>query len=110
MPKVILSRIDQIITQVKGSGVKLIVQGVLLTDDTEINLIVRQINVVLAKLSASQDVEFVDLNPTLASMGKLADANSADGLHLSEQGYLRWREVIPPHIAEACTDPASLAH
>jgi lysophospholipase L1-like esterase len=56
------------------------------------------LNLKLKKIAQRQGVGLIDLAHALAPEGTLPEALSADGVHLTAQGYRRWRDVLSPYV------------
>lgn len=55
---------------------------------------IREANVVLQRLAAEREVLYIDIYSAYAQDGALPDEISYDGLHLTEEAYSIWYEVI----------------
>jgi lysophospholipase L1-like esterase len=60
---------------------------------------VKQLNTRLRTMAARHDVGFIDVADQLAPDGVLPDALSADGVHLSADGYRKWQALLATHPA-----------
>lgn len=62
---------------------------------------IRMLNQGIAAIAEKNFLAFIDLyTPFLCSEGKLDKAYTNDGLHLLGAGYMKWAEIIRPHIEE----------
>jgi lysophospholipase L1-like esterase len=96
----VASRIEQILTKLKAADVQPVMQSTLLTG-TELgepatNKAIIALNRALSQWCAGQNVPFLDLNASLAPQGLLDPSITIDGIHLTDAGYLRWRDVLDP--------------
>lgn len=70
--------------------------------------IIARVNEALAAQAAAEGFRFLDINSSLIdSHGKLREQYSADGLHLSLQGYEVWASALKPLLLELLGAPAS---
>jgi lysophospholipase L1-like esterase len=98
-PEIVEQNIRSIVSSLSSSGIKPIVQSTLLvTNAPEINAQIRTLDESLRQWCAVSGVTFIDLNPVLAPEGKLLARYTWDGVHLSGDAYLRWRDIIAPHV------------
>ena len=52
-------------------------------------------------LKGIADVKYIDVNPEVAGAnGDLKPQYTYDGLHLTQRGYARFRELLMPYIEE----------
>lgn len=58
--------------------------------DTLTNLKVDTLNIYLKNLAKKRNIDFIDLNASLASNGKLKRNLTFDGIHLKKEGYKIW--------------------
>jgi lysophospholipase L1-like esterase len=58
-----------------------------------------EVNVLLRRITDGRRVHLLDLTPALAPDGALHPAFSSDGVHLSAEGYRRWRDALLPLLA-----------
>ena len=68
-------------------------------DAAMINEWVKELNDYLIELARTHDFEFVDLHPALSEEGFLKSSCTNDNLHLTQDGYLAWKEVLLPRLA-----------
>ncbi len=69
------------------------------------------INSRLARLGDAPRVRYIDINSRLASSdGRLVEGITADGLHLTVQGYQVWADALKPIFTELLGPPASSDH
>lgn len=94
--------IDKIIEQTPSS--KLIIQSVLpinldIIQQTQTdNDMITEFNKKLEKLASENNVEYVDLYSNFISDGQLDESLTIDGIHLSGEGYLVWRDMIESYV------------
>ncbi len=93
------------------TGAKIYVQSLLPVADTSLyipasycspqtNKDIIAVNSALRNLAGQKNCPFIDLHSVFALNGQLNPKYSVDGLHLSGKGYVRWTEIIRPHIEE----------
>jgi len=108
----VLTNYRKIVTEIKNHNIRIIIQSVLhlgekyylnhiggknKKDWKKINEKVKNLNEKLKIMAVELDVEFVDLNEGLSSNNILIDEyGDESGLHLSNLGYEKWREIINP--------------
>jgi lysophospholipase L1-like esterase len=80
------------INQKKGKMV--LGKKMLNTDNDEI----KEVNFRLQQLAKKLNYTFIDLYTLFIKDGSLPDIYSFDGLHLSGEGYLLWKEVIKEYV------------
>jgi lysophospholipase L1-like esterase len=97
--EIILKNYRKIIKELKTHNIEPVVQSTLNvnapSDLKKKNTKVNELNKWLKTIAKSEDIIFIDVNMELSSNGVL-DARYAkdDGIHLSDQGYEKWRDVI----------------
>jgi lysophospholipase L1-like esterase len=62
----------------------------------EKNKEVEELNRRLRGLAEANGIEFIDVNAVLSSGGVLRDECTTDGVHLTPEGYSRWRDLLLP--------------
>jgi lysophospholipase L1-like esterase len=96
----VAARIEQILTKLKAANVQPVMQSTLLTaaqlGEPNTNVAVIWLNRALSQWCTSQDVPFLNLNASLAPEGILDPSITLDGIHLTDAGYFRWRDVLDP--------------
>lgn len=70
------------------------VQSTLYTQDEVVNRKVAALNAKLIAICRTGACTFLDLNATLAPQGRLPDAYTADGVHLTGAAYQAWASEI----------------
>ena len=61
-----------------------------------INMKVKELNISLEKYAHNEDIDYIDMNSTLAPHGSLSDNYTHDGVHISGTGLIKWREKLIP--------------
>lgn len=99
-PEQIVANIDDMITQLSNGvpGVKIVVEN-LLPRQPQFDGKVRAVNALLKPAAENRGVAFVDLYSLFVADGRLDPKFTPDDIHLSGQGYVRWRDAIRPYIA-----------
>ena len=102
-PEDIVKNLSEMVKVLRAHHVKPIISSILYVtspypDFIHFNGSVKQTNARIEAMCAERDVEFVDLNSSLAPEGVLLDAYSSDGIHLTGAGYAKWREILLPII------------
>lgn len=98
-PEAIVANIDACVATLQGGvpNVKIVVESLLprqrLYDDK-----VRGVNALLKAAAERRGVTYVDVYSHFVVDGRLDPTVTPDDLHLSGQGYLRWRDIIGPSI------------
>ncbi|GAA0532936.1 lysophospholipase L1-like esterase [Rhizomicrobium palustre] len=59
---------------------------------------VRAVNAAIKAVAEGRGLIFIDLYPHFVAGGRLDPKLTPDDLHLSGEGYLRWRDIIRPYI------------
>lgn len=95
----IVANIDDCITALQKGvpGVKIVVEG-LLPRQPQFDDKVRTVNALIKAMADKRGVTYVDLYPHFVVNGRLDPSLTPDDIHLSGQGYLRWRDLIRPYI------------
>lgn len=61
-------------------------------------------NVTIERLATARGVRYLDLHPHFdRGDGRLRDAETTDGIHLSRAGYRRWADLLRPTVRELTT-------
>ncbi|MDA8405556.1 MAG: GDSL-type esterase/lipase family protein [Deltaproteobacteria bacterium] len=96
----ILSNYQDIITKLLAENIEVFVQSTLNVGKIQLqrNLQVTELNRSLKTYCSDHGVTFIDLNRTLAPDGFLLDKYSNEGLHLTGDGYIQWRDEIAPFL------------
>ena len=93
-------RIEQILTRLKTVKIQPVMQSTLLTGarlgEPATNDAIIALNRALSQWCAAQDVPFLNLNASFAPNGILDQGITIDGIHLTDAGYLRWRDALDP--------------
>ena len=94
-----ISNIEKILSTLKNSNVKIVIQSVLFTntlfeDHKRVNTLVSKINLKLNEIAKKNDIVFLDLNQYLSKDSLLKSQYTYDGLHLNSEGYKVWGNVI----------------
>lgn len=81
---------------------RLVIQGNLPLDPVTLgegdNAQIRRLNDALRIIAAEHHAAFVELYPLFERDGRLARELTSDGLHVSGEGYMVWRQAIAPHL------------
>jgi lysophospholipase L1-like esterase len=95
----IVANIDDTIAALQAGlpGAKIVVES-LLPRQPQYDDKVRAVNAALKAATDKRVLVFLDLYPHFVANGRLDPAVTPDDLHLSGQGYLRWRDLIRPYI------------
>lgn len=89
---------DCIATLQKGvPGVKIYVEG-LLPRQPQFDAKVRDVNARIKAAVEQRGLTYIDLYSHFVAGDRLDPKLTPDDLHLSGQGYLRWRDIIRPYI------------
>jgi lysophospholipase L1-like esterase len=96
----VASRIEQILTKLKAANVQPVMESTLLTGkelgEAATNKAIIALDRALSQWCAGQDIPFLNLNASLAPEGLLDPSITIDGIHLTDAGYLRWRDALDP--------------
>jgi lysophospholipase L1-like esterase len=82
-------------------GITPIVQGTLYTSDQKLNDKVRALNAMTRAWCTEKSIRYLDLNDVLSADGMLRPRLTDDGVHLNDEAYRLWSEVIRPYVASA---------
>jgi lysophospholipase L1-like esterase len=98
-PAEIVANIDDCIVALQKGvpGVKIVVEG-LLPRLPQFDDRVRAVNALIKATAEKRGLPYIDLYPHFVVNGRLDPALTPDDIHLSGQGYLRWRDLIRPYI------------
>ncbi len=94
----IMNHYRNIVTELIGHGINVVIQSTLLTRDSVCNAQVQKLNQALVEMAEQQEVRFVDLNSRFAPKGILLEHATFDGVHLQAEMYLEWRNVLKRHL------------
>jgi lysophospholipase L1-like esterase len=96
----VAARIEKILTKLKAANVQPVMQSTLLTaeqlGEPTTNVAIAALNRTMSQWCTSQDIPFLNLNASLAPEGTLDPKITFDGIHLTDAGYLRWRDALDP--------------
>lgn len=96
----VAARIEKSLTKLKAANVQPVMQSTLLTaeqlGELSTNVAITSLNRTLSQWCTSQGIPFLDLNASLAPEGTLDAKMTFDGIHLTDAGYLRWRDTLDP--------------
>lgn len=98
-PEGIVTNIDGTIAVLQSGlpGVKIVVES-LLPRQPQYDDKVRTVNALLKAAVDKRGFTYLDLYSHFVVGGRLDPALTPDDLHLSGQGYLRWRDLLRPYI------------
>lgn len=96
---------EEIVTKLQDNGVRVYLQSTLETNKTlrgcYIFEKIRQLNVRLRELARQQEICYIDLNDSLSNTDDgLIKKYSTDGIHLTEAGYIAWKNVLKPYFSK----------
>ena len=99
-PDVIAKNILTIGKKLSETGIRIIVQSVILADKERRNknIEINKINRILETESAPLGFQYIDVNKHLAPDGFLLEKYTVDGIHLTVQGYEIWRNILSPYL------------
>ena len=109
------ANLEQVLQRFRAGAprTRLYVQSVLPTDwprlhSTESALpAIQELNRRYAALARAYGATFLDLYPAFSGPAGLNEAYSLDGLHLNGKGYVRWAELLAPHVTRAAGPAAA---
>ena len=89
----------EILKKLKSKGITPIIQSTLYVSETEpnwslINNKVDDLNKMLKEYALKEGMMFLDVNSELSRGGVLDSIYTYDGVHLSCNGYIKWRDLI----------------
>jgi len=98
-PDGIVANIDDCVAQLQTGlpGVKIYVES-LLPRQPQYDDKVRAVNALLKAAVEKRGLPYIDLYPHFVASGRLDPRLTPDDLHLSGEGYLRWRDIIRPYL------------
>jgi lysophospholipase L1-like esterase len=59
---------------------------------------INNLNKLLVHVAVSDGITFIDLDPYFSDNGLKKQYDSGDGIHLSGNGYLKWRDVLVKYL------------
>jgi len=95
------SNIESIIAKLLIHHQHIYIQSVLYTLDKRkvINVKVKQLNTLIQNyVSKKNNVTYIDLNHHLSLNGELNQTYTLDGIHLTGDGYIKWKSALKEHI------------
>ena len=100
-PEETAETIERIIHALQEAQISPLLQSVVFVGDghPDINASIRRLNDMLRETARRASVPFIDLNPVLAPLGRLAPEFTYDGVHFRGAAYIHWRDAIRPFIA-----------
>ena len=89
----------KILKELKNKGITPIIQSTLYVSETHpnwslINNKVDDLNKMLKEYALKEGMMFLDVNSELSRGGVLDSIYTYDGVHLSCNGYIKWRDLI----------------
>lgn len=98
-PEGIVANIATMVDTMKADlpGVKIYVES-LLPREAKWDEKVRSVNALLKPAAEQRGAAYIDLYPLFAKNGRLDPSVTPDDIHLSGDGYIRWRDAIRPYI------------
>ena len=98
-PEQIVANIDDCIVQLQTGlpGAKIFVEN-LLPRQPQYDGKVRNVNALLKAAVEKRGLTYIDIYSHFVADGRMNPKLSPDDLHLSGEGYLRWRDIIRPYI------------
>jgi lysophospholipase L1-like esterase len=98
----VVSRYEKAISRLEADDACVIVISTLFTRlGAALNSSIAELNRQLAAACDNNKCHFVDLNATLAPAGELPANLTLDGVHVTAQAYVPWRDALQPHLS-AC--------
>lgn len=90
------------INKCKTANVPIVVQSTLFVNDNDvyqiktdtINALVLKLNTFLSGYCSRQAVPYLDVNEALSFNGRLRSEYTLDGIHLTGQAYVKWKEFL----------------
>jgi len=64
----------------------------------KINMNVKELNISIEKYAHNEDIDYIDINSVLAPHGLLNENYTFDGLHISGNGLIKWRDKLLPAL------------
>jgi lysophospholipase L1-like esterase len=102
----IIENVMNIAERLSAAEIKPFVQSTLFVRDVGSNGRILELNLKMQDNCQRRDIVYIDLNHELAPDGALAAQYTWDGVHLSGQGYLKWAEIITPHLCKLAASAA----
>src|SRR4051794_30762511 len=95
-PESLLRNLREIVTRLRDASITTVAQSILFRGGWlhADNAIIAAVNAKWAAFCANQGVRFLDLNAVMAVDGRLPDAMTDDGVHLTAAAYRVWRDVV----------------
>jgi lysophospholipase L1-like esterase len=83
------------------NGITPIVQSTLYVSSKQLNEKVKALNAMTRAWCARRSIVYIDLNDVLSADGALLPRFTDDGIHLTNEAYDLWSEVVRRHVASA---------
>lgn len=101
-PETLLSNLRAIVTRLRDASIIPVAQTILVRGGwmQADNAVIAAVNAAWAEFCAAHGVRFLDLNALLAENGRLPEAMTYDGLHLTAAAYRVWRDAVVRVAAE----------
>jgi len=102
-PDIVIRNISRILTEMheNSSATKIFCQSILPVNETRllsfenINSKVYEVNNSLRDFCTTNNISFIDIHPDfLNHQGQMDEKYTYDGVHLTEQGYMHWSQLI----------------
>ena len=106
-PEVVISNIEKILNQLQDNSPQTIIYCISILPVNEerllsfanINSKVYLVNNSLREFCLDTDCQFIDIHPDfLSHHGQMDEKFTYDGVHLTDQGYLHWSELIKDFV------------
>ncbi|HCM1552937.1 GDSL-type esterase/lipase family protein [Vibrio parahaemolyticus] len=97
-PELIMHSYSELVKVLIDEGIKVVLQSTILTNNSEWNRNVIELNKRIKRFASDHNLIFVDLNSIFSEGGSIKNTATFDGVHLQADMYIFWRDKL---IAEA---------
>jgi lysophospholipase L1-like esterase len=101
-PEDVFQNYKKIVEKLQANNIQAVIQSTLNVSTwkraDEKNPLIDELNALLIKYAAENNIIYVNLNDVLSKDGKLIEAYTYDGLHLNAEGYKQWIAVLEQEL------------
>lgn len=108
--KTVLENYEKILNKIHEAtpGTKIYVHSIfpislessILRSTKKLNVTINEVNRELQELSKKFNATYIDINSKLKFEEKLNSKYTFDGIHLNEEGYKLWKDIVEPYVNE----------
>ncbi|MGR5437031.1 GDSL-type esterase/lipase family protein [Vibrio owensii] len=97
-PATIMESYTELVSTLSTKGIKVVLQSTILTNNSEWNRNVIELNKLIENFAKEEGLTFIDLNEIFSEGKEIKGESTFDGVHLQGDMYILWKDKL---IAEA---------